>query len=432
MTCRRPRTRSAKCGQPNGFATNIGLPLRPAEGEGDGRADAAVAGQGRHQADAQAATRPATTSSSTPASPTSPRRNNLGLIMTNGWGADWPDGFGFLQPDRRQPAIRPGGGNYNLGSQGPRGRRADRQGARRRTTRPRARPGLGRDRQEGHGGRVIVPAVWAKGLLYRPPTLTNVFVNAGLRHVRLRRRSASSSSRRPAAPAEGGEGTAAVPRRRRGTAAPRPTAVITYIIRRLISGRAAAASSSARSPSRSSSWCRGWPARPRTTSRRRYVGKSRRPGADPRGQADKLGLDRSDLRAVRPLRQGHRRRRRLRHGDRGRRTARRPASATPSSPRTRSARHPRPVAGDHLARPGGGVPVAGRRRRHRRHLRATQAGASSTAAVDGRSRWPASRCRSSSPACCRCRSSATAWHGSPAAARTCRSQSQPGPVGLRT
>ena len=27
---------------------------------------------------------------------------------------------------------------------------------------------------------MLLPGVWAEGLLYRPPTLTNVFVNDGL------------------------------------------------------------------------------------------------------------------------------------------------------------------------------------------------------------------------------------------------------------
>ena len=33
----------------------------------------------------------------------------------------------------------------------------------------------------------ILPGVWAKGLLYRPPTLTNVFITNGFQHVRLPR-----------------------------------------------------------------------------------------------------------------------------------------------------------------------------------------------------------------------------------------------------
>ena len=97
-------------------------------------------------------------------------------------------------------------------------------------------------------------------------------------------------------------------------------------------------------------------------------------------------------------------------------------------PEPGAAGHPRPAAGDALARPRRGGPVARRRRLRRRALRAA-AGKHLRPRRDERSRWPASRCRSSSPACCRCRSSPTAWAGSPAAARTCRS-GQPGPVGL--
>ena len=43
-----------------------------------------------------------TTSRSTPASRRYVRANGIGL-PTNGWGADWNDGYGFLVADRRQP-----------------------------------------------------------------------------------------------------------------------------------------------------------------------------------------------------------------------------------------------------------------------------------------------------------------------------------------
>ena len=86
-------------------------------------------------------------------------------------------------------------------------------------------------------------------------------------------------------------------------------------------------------------------------------------------------------------------------------TARRPASATPSSPEPGAARPARPAAGDAVAGGRGRRPLAGRRRAIG-VLSALRRGASST----GRRwawRWPACRCRSSSPACCRWRSSAT-------------------------
>ena len=106
------------------------------------------------------------------------KANNLGL-MVYGWGADWPDGYGFLAQivdsrvdprDRRQHEPR---------RQGPGGRRA-------------ARPGAGDDATPRRGEKIwvdidkkvmddayVLPGVWAKGLLYRPPSLTNVFVTDG-------------------------------------------------------------------------------------------------------------------------------------------------------------------------------------------------------------------------------------------------------------
>ena len=45
------------------------------------------------------------------------KANNLGL-MINGWGADWPDGFGFLQQIVDSRVIR-AGGNSNLGVKDP-------------------------------------------------------------------------------------------------------------------------------------------------------------------------------------------------------------------------------------------------------------------------------------------------------------------------
>ena len=98
--------------------------------------------------------------------------------MVYGWGADWPDGFGFLAQivDSR---VDPGHGRqHEPGVKDPavdalvdKALHDDRHRG--------AREDLGRHRQEGHGGRIRLPGVWAKGLLYRPPNLTNVFVTDG-------------------------------------------------------------------------------------------------------------------------------------------------------------------------------------------------------------------------------------------------------------
>ena len=46
------------------------------------------------------------------------KANNLGIIIY-GWGADWPDGFGFLSQIVDSRVIQPAGGNTNLGVNDP-------------------------------------------------------------------------------------------------------------------------------------------------------------------------------------------------------------------------------------------------------------------------------------------------------------------------
>jgi peptide/nickel transport system substrate-binding protein len=102
------------------------------------------------------------------------KANNLGL-MVNGWGADWPDGFGFLQQITDSRVIRESGGNTNLTVKIPDVDRMFDNALK--TTDTTAREGIWaqideRVMQEA----VILPGVWAKGLLYRPPNLHNVYV----------------------------------------------------------------------------------------------------------------------------------------------------------------------------------------------------------------------------------------------------------------
>ena len=55
----------------------------------------------------------------------------------------------------------------------------------------------------------ILPGVWAKGLLYRPQNLTNVFVTDGFTDVRLPRAGRDSSHRRKVGEGTGGRAAAA-------------------------------------------------------------------------------------------------------------------------------------------------------------------------------------------------------------------------------
>jgi peptide/nickel transport system substrate-binding protein len=106
------------------------------------------------------------------------KANNLG-IMIYGWGADWPDGFGFLQQIVDSRVIRAGGGNTNLGIKSPVVDGLVDQ----------AMAATDTDKRNQLWGQVdkavmdtamALPGVWAKTLLYRPDTVTNTYVNDGL------------------------------------------------------------------------------------------------------------------------------------------------------------------------------------------------------------------------------------------------------------
>jgi peptide/nickel transport system substrate-binding protein len=98
--------------------------------------------------------------------------------MITGWSADWPDGYGFLSQIVDSRTIRPSGGNPNLGV---RDRRVDLlldEALRMPDPGIRERLWSVIDRLVMEEARVL-PGVWAKGLFYRPPTLTNVFITDG-------------------------------------------------------------------------------------------------------------------------------------------------------------------------------------------------------------------------------------------------------------
>jgi peptide/nickel transport system substrate-binding protein len=105
------------------------------------------------------------------------KSNHLGL-MANGWGADWPDGFGFLQQIVDSRVIRASGGNTNLTVKIQDVDRLLDQALM--TTDVSAReaiwPQIDRRVMEE---AVVLPGIWARGLLYRPTTLHNVFINDG-------------------------------------------------------------------------------------------------------------------------------------------------------------------------------------------------------------------------------------------------------------
>jgi peptide/nickel transport system substrate-binding protein len=106
-------------------------------------------------------------------------RNGLG-IMIAGWGPDWPSGFGYLSQIVDGRAIKQNGGNYNqMELNDPTVNALLDKGIQ--TTDVNARNAIWAqiDRKVMESG-AILPFVYEKTLLYRPPALTNVFVNEAL------------------------------------------------------------------------------------------------------------------------------------------------------------------------------------------------------------------------------------------------------------
>ena len=139
----------------------------------------------------------------------------------------------------------------------------------------------------------------------------------------------------------------------------------------------------------------------------RYVGKSRPPRQPIHATAVRLGFTDPIWVQYGRFVKGIVRRRGLRHGP--------PIEHCPAPCLGYSFITQKPVWPDLLDRlpvtlslaVGAAVHLAGRRGRASASLSALRRGIVLRPGGDGASRWPASRCRSSSPACCRCRSSAT-------------------------
>ncbi|GAB3922271.1 ABC transporter substrate-binding protein [Kribbella albertanoniae] len=165
-----------QCGQPNGFAINIAF-------RGDRNKEKAVAEtlqQSLKKAGITLTTKPYPTSDYTKlyaGKPDFAKTNKLGLIVYS-WGADWNDGFGFLQQIVDSRTIRATGGNTNLGVRIPEvDQLIDKAMAETdETKRNQYWVDVDKKVMEQAG---VLPGIWAKGLLYRPDTVANVFTNAG-------------------------------------------------------------------------------------------------------------------------------------------------------------------------------------------------------------------------------------------------------------
>jgi peptide/nickel transport system substrate-binding protein len=162
------------CGQPNGFATNMAYRSdRPKE-----QATAESLQQSLARVGIKLTLKPLPTGDYFALYAGKPSYRNgqkLGL-MTNGWQADWNDGFGFLSQIVDSRTIRESGGSSNLSIYIPEvDQMLDQAVAETDTAKREAMWGEidKRVMQEA----VVLPAVYAKALTLRGKNATNVFVN---------------------------------------------------------------------------------------------------------------------------------------------------------------------------------------------------------------------------------------------------------------
>lgn len=166
----------AACGQPNGFETNISYRAeRPKE-----KAVVESLQQSLGRVGIKLTAKPyplADYAKLYAGKPDFAKANNLG-IMVYGWGADWPDGFGFLSQIVDSRVIRAAGGNSNLSVKDPEVDKLIDQALTQTDVSAREKIWSQVDRKVMEDA-FILPGIWAKGLLFRPKNLTNVFVSDG-------------------------------------------------------------------------------------------------------------------------------------------------------------------------------------------------------------------------------------------------------------
>jgi peptide/nickel transport system substrate-binding protein len=165
-----------QCGQPSGFATNISYRAeRPKE-----KATAESLQQSLAKVGIKLTLKPYPTSDYAKlyaGKPDFSKTNKLGLKIY-GWAADWPDGFGFLQQIIDSRVIRAAGGNTNMGIKLPEVDALVDQALQ--TTDTTAREAIwAQADQKVMESAEVLPGIWARGLLYRPPNMTNVGVTDG-------------------------------------------------------------------------------------------------------------------------------------------------------------------------------------------------------------------------------------------------------------
>jgi peptide/nickel transport system substrate-binding protein len=170
------RSELAQCGQPGGFTTGISYRSeRPKE-----KATAEALQQSLARVGIKLEIKPYPVGDYLKlyaGKPDYAKSHGLGLIVY-GWGADWPDGFGFLAQIVDSRAIHASGGNANLGIKDPVIDKMIDQALLTTDVAARQRIWVDIDRKVMEQA-YLLPGVWARGLLYKPPNLTNVFITDG-------------------------------------------------------------------------------------------------------------------------------------------------------------------------------------------------------------------------------------------------------------
>jgi len=103
------------------------------------------------------------------------KTNGLGLNVY-GWGADWNEGYGFLQQIVDSRTIRAGGGNTNISVKDPAVDALIDRSLTETDTATREKTYVDIDKKVMENAYML-PGLWAKSLLYRNPRVTNVFIN---------------------------------------------------------------------------------------------------------------------------------------------------------------------------------------------------------------------------------------------------------------
>lgn len=166
----------AACGQPNGFETNIAYRAeRPKE-----KATAEALQESLARVGIKLTLKPypqADYFSLYAGKPPFVVENKLGLAV-NGWGSDYPDGYGFLQQMVDSRVIRETGGSSNISVRIPDVDKMLDESLLEADAKKREPMWAAIDKRVMEEA-VILPGVWAKSLLVRGQGVTNVFISDG-------------------------------------------------------------------------------------------------------------------------------------------------------------------------------------------------------------------------------------------------------------